>query len=78
MSEPDQEQELKELYALVNRTAKAMRARLKEKMLEGYRGWRWDEYEVRWRLTQSLRKKKWIDVCNLAAMLEHMKQTQKA
>ena len=75
MSEQD---ELKELYALVNRTAKAMRKRLKEKMLEGYRGWEWDEYIVRERLTRSLRKKKWIDVCNLAAMLEYMRQKEQS
>ncbi len=68
--------ELKELYALVNRTAKAMRKRLKQKMNEGFRGWEWDEYIVRERLTRSLRKKKWIDVCNLAAMLEYMRQNE--
>lgn len=72
------DEELKLLYALVNRTAKAMRKRLKQKMLQGYRGWDWDEYTIRQRLSASVRKKKWIDVCNLAAMLESIKQNEMA
>lgn len=68
------DEELQKLYQLVNKTAVAMRKRLKQKYTEGYRGWEWDATTVRERLRGSLRKNKWIDVCNLAAMLHHMKE----
>lgn len=73
------EDELEQLYAMVKRTAIAMRKRLKQKYLEGRNGWRWDEDIIRWRLGRSIRRKKWVDVCNLAAMLhniEHNKESK--